>query len=112
MALASGCGKITEVIDMQFQAVSIIVWISASAALGVATYRAGSYYRRRNRNKAARVFEELRQMGYDIYDINSSSTRARLRHMDPRTEQWIYSWVDIIELGRGYGLADPINSEQ
>lgn len=78
----------------------------------MATIRGHQYWRRRNREKVERMFVELRSQGYNICDVNSNATRAKLNYLDPFTEQPVYKWVDIIELGRGYGLADPINSER
>lgn len=67
---------------------------------------------RRQLERKERIFVELRQMGYQIADVNSNCSRALLNYMDPITEESVYAWVDIVELGEGYGLSDPINYEQ
>lgn len=100
-------------IELQFQTAFIIFWVTSMLLAFVAAgYRARQYWMRRHRTKQERVFAELRQMGYNICDVNSNATRAKLNFVDPFTEQSVYEWVDIIELGQGYGLADPINSER
>lgn len=101
------------VIEVRFQIAFVVFWIASSAlALVAASYRASEYWKRRNRAKRERMFVELRSQGYNICDVNSNATRAKLSYMDPLTEQPVWEWVDIVEFGRGYGLADPINSER
>ena len=67
---------------------------------------------RKRRIKRERVFKELRLAGYDICDVNSNATRAKLRVMDPYDETPTLVWCDIVDLGGSYGLGEPINNLQ
>lgn len=98
---------------MRIQYFFIGFWVSMSAStIIVVAIRGHQYWRRRNREKVERMFVELRSQGYNICDVNSNATRAKLSYMDPFEEKYVWRWVDIVELGGGYGLADPINSER
>ncbi len=90
----------------------VIFWlVPAGVLLVLAIFHGRAKWQKHNRAKRERMFVDLRSQGYNICDVNSNATRAKLSYMDPLTERWVWRWVDIIELGRGYGLADPINSE-
>lgn len=92
---------------------AFVFWLAPMGVLIVmAVWEARNKWVRHKRAKVERMFVELRSQGYNICDVNSNATRAKLNFIDPFTEQSVYEWVDIIELGRGYGLADPINSER
>lgn len=96
-----------------FQLIFAVYWCSVAVMVVAASiWRASDYWKRRNRAKRERMFVELRSQGYNICDVNSNATRAKLSYMDPLTELRVWRWVDIVKFDHGYGLADPINSER
>lgn len=93
--------------------VLIAFWLTPSVVVVImVAIRSVKEAKLRHRRKREYVFGRLRMAGYNITDVNSNATRAKLSYMDPFEEKWVWRWVDIVQIGKGYGLADPINSER
>jgi hypothetical protein len=71
---------------------AVVLIAGTVVAFCLAGWPLAKYRRRYNHKKAERVFQELRQEGYNVLSINSSATRVLVLRGQRK------KWLDIAEL--------------